>query len=132
MIQRCSFSLLGLIFVCLIGCADDGLVNVAGEVSIDGTPVVQGTISFLPTDSKGATAEAVIKDAAYSVAMPKGEKKVVIRGYQKVGEQFPWGKDNPPADILKEIVPKEFNDDSDVKWTASKDDQNVNFELNSK
>ena len=121
-----------LLMIALSGCADDGMVDIAGQVSVDGDSVAQGTISFFPVNHQGATAEAVIADGNYSVSMPKGEKKVVIRGYKKVGERFPWGKDNPPADILKEIVPKEFNDESSLTFNATADSATANFELTAK
>ena len=105
------------------------MVQLSGDVTLDGAPVDQGTISFFPSDSMGASAEAVIKAGAYSVSMPKGAKRVVIRGYKKVGERFPWGKDNPPAPILEEIVPKEFNDDSSVTFDANRSQPNADFEL---
>jgi hypothetical protein len=114
-----------------LGCADDGMVDVAGKVSMDGAAVAQGTISFLPTDNRGATAEAVIKDGSYSVTMPRGQKKVAIHGFKKVGERFPWGKDNPSADVLKEIVPSEFNEGSTLTLNANADDSDADFELTS-
>lgn len=120
-----------ILLISLLGCADDGMVDLAGKVSMDGVGVAQGTISFLPTDNRGATAEAVINEGRYSVTMPRGEKKVAIHGFEKVGERFPWGKDNPAADVLKEIVPKKFNEDSTLTHDANKDDADANFELTS-
>ena len=107
------------------------MVDISGNVHLDGEPIAQGTIGFFPTDDRGATAEAVIQDGLYSVTMPRGKKKVVVRGFEKVGERFPWGKDNPPADILKEIVPKQFNDDSELEFDAIKNDPAKNFDLTS-
>ena len=63
--------------------------------------------------------------------MPRGEKRVVIRGFKKVGERFPWGKDNPPADVLEEIVPKQFNDESELLLLADADTGEANFDLTS-
>ena len=42
------------------GCGGDGLVEVCGNVTFDGKPVEQGTISFLPVDGEGPTAGALI------------------------------------------------------------------------
>lgn len=116
-------------FIITIGCSTGGMVNIAGDVTFDGAPVVQGTISFFPADGQGASAEAVITEGSYSVSMPRGKKDVVIRGYKKVGERFPWGQDNPAAPILKEILPKEFNDDSNLTIEAASHRTDVNFAL---
>ena len=115
-----------------VGCADDGMVEIAGQVTIDGTSVSQGTISFAPIDGQGATAEAVIENGKYSTSLPKGNKRVTVHGFTKVGERYPWGKDNPPADILKEIVPKDYHQDSQLSFDATVDDSGVNFDLSTK
>ena len=115
-----------------VGCADDGMVEIAGQVTIDGTSVSQGTISFAPIDGQGATAEAVIENGKYSTSLPKGNKRVTVHGFAKVGERYPWGKDNPPADILKEIVPKDYHQDSQLSFDATVDDSGVNFDLSTK
>ncbi len=122
----------GLGFMILLiatGCSDDGMVDIAGQVTLDGNPVAQGTISFLPTDGKGASAEAVIKDGSYSLSMPQGKKRVAIHGFKKVGERYPWGKDNPPADILKEILPEEFNEKSEMTFDVVDDREDADFAL---
>lgn len=119
------------LFCGLSGCSADGMLELAGEVTLDGAPIDQGTISFFPADNKGASAEAVIAEGRYSVSLPRGAKRVVIRGYKKVGERFPWGKDNPPAPILEEIVPKSFNDESSLTFDAEENRQDADFLLTS-
>ena len=94
-----------------------------------GDPVEQGTISFYPIDGQGASAEAVIEAGQYSVSLPPGTKSVVIHGYKKVGERFPWGKDAPAAPILKEIVPKDFNDKSKLTVEVDRNRSDVDFGL---
>ena len=107
------------------------MVKLGGEVTFDGDPVVQGIISFFPADGHGASAEAVITDGNYSVSMSPGKKDVVIHGYKKVGERFPWGKDAPAAPILKEILPREFNDDSKLNIDADRSRTDLDFGLTS-
>lgn len=126
-LRLCGFFV--AIVMTLAGCSGDGMVKIAGAVTLNGAPVVQGTIGFFPADGQGASAEAVIKDGGYSVSAPRGNKRVVIRGYKKVGERFPWGKDNPAAPILEEIIPKEFNDDSSLTFEADSNRQDADFEL---
>jgi len=128
-LQPIGSLLVGAVCMLTIGCADDGMVDIAGNVSFDGQLVVQGTISFFPAGGQGATAEAVIAAGSYSLSLPRGKKHVVVHGYKKVGERFPWGKDNPPAPILKEIIPAKFNDDSILTIEVDNDRGDVNFFL---
>ena len=113
------------------GCADSGMLQVAGKVTIDGEPVVQGTIGFFPADGQGPSAEAVIDGGAYSVSIMPGKKKVVIHGYQQVGEKFPWGKDGQAMPILEEIVPASFNAGSKLVADIQADQRDRHFELSS-
>ena len=129
--ETCARLWLAASFIITIGCSADGMVNIAGDVTFDGVPVVQGTISFFPIDGQGASAEAVITAGSYSVSMPRGKKNIVIRGYKQVGERFPWGKDNPAAPILEEILPKQYNDDSNLTVDVESNRTDVNFVLTS-
>ena len=114
-----------------VGCADDGLVPVHGSVRVDGQPVELGTISFTPADGKGPSAEAVINAGAYTVSVAPGRKKVAIHGHKKVGEQFPWGKDNPPAPIYEEAVPARYNKNSELQCEINDTNSQHDFELES-
>ena len=113
----------------LVGCADNGMVTISGEISFEGEPVADGTIGFFPVDGLGPSAEAVVIDGKYSVSLTRGAKTVVIEAFRKVGEHYPWGKEAPPAPIFEEILPDEFQNNSklSVEIDASRDD--INFEL---
>jgi hypothetical protein len=126
-IERGFLLLVGV--VAFVGCADNGMIQVAGDVTIDGVAIVQGTIGFFPTQGQGPTAEAVIDGGKYSVSLPPGKKNVVIHGYQKIGEKFPWGKESQAMPILKEIVPADFNADSKLTADLQTDKSDLHFEL---
>jgi hypothetical protein len=107
-------------------------VELAGSVQIDGSPITQGTIRFAPEDPKGVTAEALIENGRYIVKVEKGNKKVMIHGFKKVGEQFPWGPNGRAADILDEVVPKEFNDETTLTIDVERSRSDADFNLSTK
>ncbi len=116
--------------VTAIGCSDSGgMVELAGKVTIGGEPVAQGTIGFFPADGQGPSAEAVIDEGSYALSLPTGKKSVIIHGYKKVGEHYPWGKNNPPAPILKEIV--QHKDQSDREVDVDVDRADLDFAISS-
>ncbi len=94
-----------------VGCSDNGLVEVTGQVTFDDKPLEKGTISFLPADGKGPSAAAVIEQGAYSVKVAPGAKKVEILGYKSTGKRRYDENDpsSPMLDINEQIVPERFN-----------------------
>lgn len=58
--------------------------SVSGRVALDGQPVANGTIAFLPTDGKGPTAGGVVAGGAYEVArLAPGPKIVRIEAFRE-------------------------------------------------
>ena len=83
----------------LSGCFADGKVKVAGKVTVDGEPVVQGTIRFAPADGAGPTDGATIDQGSYSAEVLAGTKNVHIEAYKKTGEA-PHDPSDPSSPIL--------------------------------
>jgi hypothetical protein len=83
----------------LPGCFSDGKVNVSGSVTVDGQPVVQGTIRFAPADGDGPSDGATIDQGRYSAEVLAGTKSVHIEAYKKVGEA-PHDRNDPSSPIL--------------------------------
>lgn len=126
-ILRCAA--LAVLSVSAAGCADDGLVPINGSVQVDGEPLELGTITFKPVDGNGPTAEAVIQAGVYTVSIAPGLKTVEVRSHKKVGEQFPWGKDNPPAPIYEDVVPARYNTKSKLQCEIDAVNVQHDFEL---
>lgn len=115
----------------LLGCWRDSMVPIGGVVEMDGAPIPQGTIQFIPADGAGPSAEAAIQNGRYQVTLARGNKKVLVRGYKVVGELHPWGKDAPSAPQLKSIVPPRYNDQTELTQTIEKSHDHVDFKLRS-
>ena len=66
--------------VCLAGCGGKGVKTgtVYGKVTVDGQPLVEGTINFNALDGNTPTSGGKITNGSYSRAVPRGVQKVLI------------------------------------------------------
>lgn len=74
-----------VLLLCLASGCGGGAASVSGEVTYNGEPVANGSITFLPVDGKGSTAGGPIEDGHFAVdnVIP-GPKVVKIEGVKKV------------------------------------------------
>lgn len=115
---------LGLVAAALmaVGCGKgDNTCLITGKVSLNGTPLESGQISFKPSDGKGATAGAVITNGSYTAKVPRGRKSVQITGVRRVGERpaYEGLPDSPKVPEVKSIG--ETTVDYEVTGPATKD-----------
>lgn len=109
-----SYRLIGLwiFFSSLIlsgGCGGGTQASVAGKVTLDGQPVENGLITFVPMDkSKGQTAGASISNGNYkidSTNLPSpGTYRVEIIAKIKTGKKIPAGSPSPPGTMIDETI----------------------------
>jgi hypothetical protein len=117
--------------VVLVGCGSQqadpfNRAAVAGQVTLDGTPLAEGDILFIPL-SGGTMAGGKIKEGKYKLARHEGPtvgpNRVEIRSVQPTGRIIespvtPEG-DGAPGDgkVMehKELVPKRYNNESELK-----------------
>ena len=117
--------LLPLTCCLLVGCNDgDGLRRaiVSGSVTIDGQPVVDGQIRFVPQgDTQGPLTIEPIKDGRYRCAraggVPVGTHRIEILAFHP-DDPEPRGPGGTPR---RQLVPAKFNRDSQLTATISAD-----------
>ena len=111
-----------LFFLCLVSL---GAVNgcqkgprraaVSGMVLVDKVPLMEGAISFVPTEgNEGPETGGEIKDGRYSISVNQGavvgKNKVVIRGFRNTGRKVPDIMDKTKmVDERAMVVGPEFN-----------------------
>jgi hypothetical protein len=101
---------------CLLGCGGGG-VSVKGEVTFDGKPVDEGSISFESADGKGPSMGGRIEAGRYEVSAQggAGRKVVRIRGVLKTGRKVEAGPPVPKGVLIDEIkgpIPAAYNEQS--------------------
>ena len=111
---------------CLRGPSDRGAVK--GKVTVDGSPLPQGSIEFIPLDPRlGQTGSTGIKNGEYAISAERGlfagEYQVQIRAQRPTGRKH-WdgmGDERRPAsqknyvDEMVSYIPAKYNDRSTLK-----------------
>lgn len=122
---------LSLCCVYLSGCGpDSNLAKITGSITVDGSAPKEGSISFIPLDGKSPTTGAVIQEGKYDSDVPIGESKVEIRIPKVVGKQKLYDTpDSPEQEIMEEVLPAKYNEQSELRVTAERGDNQQNFEL---
>jgi hypothetical protein len=107
------------------------MVELAGMVTLDGTPIADGTIRFEAADKGGPTAGAVIRDGAYKLLLRPGPKTVRIDGFKTVGQR-PFNPADPNSAMIptkESIVPDKYNGQSILTCDVGAVPGTQNFEL---
>ena len=114
-----------LLLIFLTGCGS-GMGTLSGTVSIDGKPVENGRIEFVPVDGQSATFAAKIIDGAYKVEAPKGEKFVRLYSFVETGRYVPRGYDMEVIQT-KQVLPENLNARSEIKLVVTGGKQKYNY-----
>jgi hypothetical protein len=137
------FLLLAAIFLlptCL-GCNRSGLdlQELSGVVSLDGRPIENGSIRFLPVAGDGLASGCVITAGRYRIplakGLPPGKYRVQIsaadqRGIDPHAPPPKMGEEGAP---LKELVPEKYNARTELQVEVKSGGRNVfDFAMNSR
>jgi hypothetical protein len=113
------------------GCLSESTVS--GEVTLDGQPLKEGVITFVPADGKSQTASAAIVDGRFSATVPPGEKKVEISAPKVIGKikmiDAAQGKE---VDEVVELLPACYNVRTELTMMVQNGSQQKRFDLKSK
>jgi len=108
---------------------------VSGTVKVDGEPLADGAISFLPTDGTvGPAAGGTVKDGAFDI--PKedgvvvGKNRVEITGNRKTGRKVPdAGKPGSMQEEVVSAIAPEANTRSKLVETVKSGTNTFNFDV---
>ena len=127
---------LGLIAVGCGGSEGDKLPRepVSGKVKIDGQPLQDGAISFLPTDGEGPAASSKIQKGDYAIQRANGPVpgpyRVLIYSPQPTGKKIDEEEERLPNDVYAETIPGRYNAKSQLKVDIKAGgDNSFDFEL---
>ena len=131
----CASAPLRELLVCLAiisapGCAGgDGAAEVIGEVSLDGKPIEDGVIHFMPVDGKSRTASTFIRGGHFETRVPLGKHRVEVSSVQP--RAIRPGQDADSA-TGGEIVPTRYNVKSELTADVKRGNNPVRFRLTNK
>jgi hypothetical protein len=114
--------------------------SVSGQVQLDGQPLAEGVISFLPADGvQGPSAGAAIKDGKYSIPRETGpvagNYRIEISALKKTGRMIELGSPEPPGTKIAETaeaLPAKYNSNSTLQETIKAGNNPLNFDLKTK
>jgi len=124
-----------LLIAPFVGCSSRTSASVHGKVTLDGAPLDESTISFVPTArGQRQSAWTTIKGGEYTIVekdgIGTGSFRVEIRALRPTGE-----KPNPNEPTMvpsKEIVPSRYNSKSELMVEIKPGENAADFALKSK
>ena len=139
---RFPLGVLASLAACLLagvsGCGGDTIdrVAVSGEVTLDGQPLDDASITLVPI-GPGPSAGAEISKGSFtierSVGPSPGKYRVEIRAYRGTGEQIP--DDDAPGQMIEateQIIPGRYNRDTELEVeVTARGDNHFQFALES-
>jgi hypothetical protein len=118
-----------LVGLALAGCGGNE-ARVSGTVKVDGKPIANGMITFMPVDGKTATAGGKIKDGHYSVKVPVGAMKVSISEPKFVRKKKLYDTPNSPEqDVTEESLPARYNENTELTFDVRPGRNEKDFDL---
>jgi len=118
---RALVAVLGLLATAGCGGPSDGFERfpVEGAITLDGSPLKTGTVTFIP-QQQGASASAEVTDGAFRLSvsdgLSPGPYRVEVYSVQPTGKKVPSADD--PKTLVDEtanLVPKPYNVQSTLK-----------------
>lgn len=113
-----NFSILftTILFSTIGGCGPS-LGTVSGTVTVDGKPLENGVIAFVPADGNGVPITVDIKGGSYSVQTVAGKKRVQVSAPIVTGRRKEYdGPDAPLVDVTEESIPPKYNSDTELSF----------------
>jgi hypothetical protein len=119
-----------LILLVLCGCGSgDGAADVSGEVTLDGQPLTDGVIHFMPVDGKSRTASTFVRDGHFQTRVPLGKQRVEISCVKAQPLRPGQAADSATG---AEIVPAKYNTKSELHADVNNGANKLRFELSGK
>jgi hypothetical protein len=116
--------------VLAVGCGGQGATTVTGEVTLDGKPIEDGLITFVPVDGKTPNAATKIKGGKYSLKATPGAMRVQINSAIVTGKRKAYDTpDSPLVDVLGERIPNRYNEQTTLTLDVKPGENVKNWEL---
>ena len=130
-----SYTLLGAFVLVCVGCGQgpSNRASVAGKVTVDGKPLEEGSIVFVPTEgTTGPTAGGRIRNGNYTIGSKKGPvvgtARVEIRAVRETGRISTFGFDAGQKERVQ-YIPARYNEDSQLRADLKRGRNSLDFEL---
>jgi hypothetical protein len=132
--QRVLILLGALVALAAAGCSPGAKTGtVTGEVTLDGQPLKEGRIQFIPVAGDAGTAGAVITDGKFTAEVPIAKMRVEINANKIIGKRKAYDTPQSPVfDEVAELIPARYNVNSQETLDVKQGSQAVQYQLKSK
>jgi len=119
--------------IIVAGCGPkDPRITVQGTVTLDGQPLAEGRVGFIPDDKALGASGASIEEGRFSIKVYKGPSRVEITA-QQVGQRPAAPGALPEAGIVVwSIIPARYNEKSTLSYNVQSASDRPVFNLTSK
>ncbi len=130
-----------IVILACFGCGKKGPQRAAasGHVTLDGQPIDQGVIQFLPVEGTvGPETGGVISKGQYDIPRERGpivgKSRIELRASKKTGRkiQDPTGRTGVQTDETKEMFPSSFNTNSSLVREIKAEPNTLDFDIQTK
>ncbi len=130
-----------IVIATCFGCGKNGPRRAAasGDVTLDGQPIEEGVIQFLPVEGTiGPETGGVITKGHYDIPRLRGpvvgKNRVELRASKKTGRkiQDPTGRTGVLTDEYKEMFPPGYNTNSSLVREIKDEPNTLNFDVRTK
>jgi hypothetical protein len=135
MASLCCLAAVGLL---LAGCSGNQ-AEVSGTVRLNGQPIGEGSINFIPTEGNtGPGTGAIIKEGRYHIPRNKGvmvgKNRVELRAFVNTGRKVrdPTGPRGALAEERVLAFPPEYNDKSTIVKDVQPGSNTFDFDVETK
>ena len=117
-----------LLIVLVAGCSKGKPIgDVRGKVTLNGEPLAQGAVQFVPVNGDTPTTGGLIRDGAFQVEVPVAKQRVKISSNTVDKEKTP---PNATADqIVMKSLPAKYNSQSDITLDVVAGANEVEYKL---
>lgn len=128
-LTSCIVLLASLSFVA--GCGPgDGMITISGNVTLDGEPVEDGSISLMPING-GSMGGGIIENGYYTAKSSPGEMAVQIHAHKMVEKKNPTREEieRGLTEDSVSIIPNVYNRQSKLRINVAPEQKNFEFNL---
>ena len=115
------------------GCGPTGpqKITIQGMVTLDGVPVQEGQVVFIPSDPALGAAGGAIADGVFTVTTFKGPHRVEVHAQKQVTRPVPPGALPEEGITFVSIIPKRYNEKTTLTFDVRSSTDAPEFALTS-
>ena len=132
----CSWKGIGFLAGALFlssGCgpAGPGKITIQGVVTLDGQPLSDGQIVFIPTDPALGAAGGAIVDGGFTLSTYKGPHRVEVNSQKTKAQPVPIGGLPESGLAFVDIIPSRYNEKTTLSFDVQSSQDRPQFTLTS-